>query len=74
MEFKDAKSGFEKFITYSAIACNIIFVLWILYNGISENFQGTNVEKVSYIALMVLLAVNAFLLVKKPEITEASAI
>lgn len=47
-----------------AIAGNILFVLWILYNGINESFQGTIIEKVSYVTLMGLLAVNAFLLIR----------
>ena len=46
-----------------AIAGNIVFVLWILYNGINENFEGTNIEKISYFMLMGLLTVNAFLLI-----------
>lgn len=47
------------------IAANILFVLWILYNGINENFAGTIPEKISYIALMLLLALNTVLLISK---------
>jgi len=49
-------------LTVLAIAGNIIFILWILYNGINEGFVGTLPEKVSYIGLMGLLAVNSILL------------
>jgi hypothetical protein len=52
-------------LSWLAIAGNILFVLWILYNGINESFQGTTIEKISYITLMGLLAVNAFLLIRK---------
>jgi hypothetical protein len=45
-----------------AIAGNVIFFFWILYNGVNEGFQGTSVEIVSYIVLMCLLLVNAFLI------------
>jgi hypothetical protein len=50
-------------LTVLAVAGNVIFVLWILYNGINEGFAGTLLEKVSYIGLMGLLAVNTILLV-----------
>lgn len=50
-------------LTVLAIAGNIIFVLWILRNGINEGFAGTLPEKLSYIGLMGLLAVNSILLV-----------
>ena len=59
------KSPFIELLSWAAIIGNIFFVLWILYNGINENFQGTMIEKISYITLMGLLTVNAFLLVRK---------
>lgn len=46
------------------IAANIIFVLWILINGINESFQGSMIEKISYISLMGLLSVNSFFLIR----------
>jgi len=58
-------SSYLNYLTFLAVAGNILFVLWIFYNGINEGFAGTTVEKFSYIALMGLLLVNAFLLVKK---------
>lgn len=33
-----------------------------LYNGINEGLPGTRVEIVSYISLMILLILNAFLI------------
>ncbi len=59
------KSPIIGLLSWLAIAGNILFVLWILYNGINENFQGTTIEKISYITIMGLLAVNAFLLIRK---------
>jgi len=49
-------------VRYLAIAGNIMLFLWILYNGINESFQGTPLEIISYIGLMIVLFVNAFLL------------
>ncbi len=46
----------------AAIIGNVIFIFWILYNGINEGFQGTVPEKISYTVLILLLAVNTFLL------------
>jgi len=61
---KNEKSPLTEMLAILAIAGNILFVLWILYNGINENFQGTTIEKISYVTLMGLLAVNAFLLIR----------
>lgn len=51
-------------LRYATITGNIIFILWILYNGISEGFVGTLLEKLSYIGLMGLLGVNSAFLLK----------
>ena len=48
-----------------AIAGNVLFVLWILYNGINEGFKGTLPEIISYIALVILLGMNTVLLWRK---------
>lgn len=61
---KNKRSPVTEMLSLLAIAGNILFVLWILYNGINESFQGTIIEKVSYVTLMGLLAVNAFLLIR----------
>jgi len=63
---KQQLSEFTALVKKLAIAGNLIFILWILYNGINENFEGTMPEKVSYITLMGLLAANSFFLMKKP--------
>ena len=58
---------FEKMLLFSAIAGNMLFVLWILINGINESFEGTKIEVFSYFTLMMLLIVNAFLLIRKKK-------
>ncbi|MEJ2195003.1 MAG: hypothetical protein P8X73_09130 [Ignavibacteriaceae bacterium] len=49
---------------FIAISGNIIFVFWILMNGINEGFEGTLPEIFSFIGLIVLLLLKAFLLYK----------
>ena len=61
---KNDKSPLTALLSLAAIAGNILFTLWILYNGINEGFQGTTIEKISYVTLMGLFAVNAFLLIR----------
>jgi len=39
--------------------------LWILYNGINEGFRATPIETASYLALMLLLLINAVVLFRK---------
>jgi len=46
-----------------AIVGNILFILWISYNGIDEGFRGTPLQIVSYISLLVLLMLNITLLI-----------
>jgi hypothetical protein len=49
-------------LRYLAVAGNILFILWILYNGINEGFNGTVPEIISYIGLVLLLGLNSALL------------
>jgi len=51
-----------RLLRYAAILGNILYILWILYNGLNEGFSGTMVEMVSYIGLILLLGVNVLLL------------
>lgn len=53
----------RNWISLIAISGNILFILWVLYNGINEDFAGTMFERISYIGLMGLLATNAILLI-----------
>jgi len=56
------KSSLVELFSWAAVAGNILFVLWILYNGINAGFHGTLLEKISYIGIMGLLTVNTVLL------------
>ena len=50
-------------LRYSAIAGNVLFVLWILYNGIDEGFQVTAPSQMLlYVGMMIILSLNAALL------------
>ena len=51
-----------RILRFIAITGNIVFVLWILRNGINEGFVGTPLEIVSYIGLIILLLLNTLLL------------
>jgi hypothetical protein len=44
---------------------NILFVLWLLGNGIKEGFRATVYEAISYISLTILLGLNSYLLWSK---------
>ena len=61
---RNAHNPFIRLLTQMAVAGNVFFILWILYNGVAENFQGTALEKVSYVTLLFLLAVNSFLQIR----------
>jgi len=54
---------YKKLLSYFAIAGNIIYILWVLYNGINEGFSGINtIAGIAMLGLMILLALNAYLL------------
>jgi hypothetical protein len=55
--------GMTHALRYAAIAGNIVFLLWILYNGVNGGFRGTRPKVVSYVGLAVLLLLNAILLI-----------
>ena len=55
---------FSTLFKYLAIAGNVLFILWVTYNGIDEGFQGTLPEKASYVGLMALLVLNTVLILR----------
>ena len=59
---KKESSTVIKLLSLAAIAGNLLFMLWISYNGIKEHFRGTIYEKISYIGLMGLLIINTVLI------------
>lgn len=50
------------FLRYIAGVGNALFLLWILFNGIMAGFKAPLPEKIYYIAVMALLAINSILL------------
>jgi hypothetical protein len=54
-------------LRWMAVSANLLFALWILYNGINEGFEGTLPEKASYISLIGLLCFNAYLLLTQKK-------
>lgn len=49
-------------LRYLAVAGDVVYILWIVRNGMESGFRGTPVEVVSFVGLIVLLALNAGLL------------
>jgi len=49
-------------IRYAAAGCNILFILWVLFNAMDEPGTATLIEKLSAIALICLLATNSVFL------------
>lgn len=54
-----------KLLRYSAILGNILFLLWIVWNGVDEGFKGTIYQIASYSGLILLLILNSVLLLRK---------
>ena len=52
-------------LTYVAIGGDIIFILWVVRNGIDSGFRGTPPEVASFFGLVGLLTLNAVLLYNK---------
>lgn len=52
-------------LRYVALFGNAVYLLWILRNGINEDFRARPVELVSCVGLMFLLALNFVLLYRR---------
>jgi len=52
-------------LRYVAIAGNALFILWIIFNAIDSGFSGTVPEKISFAALLIVLALNIYFLTPK---------
>jgi hypothetical protein len=61
------KNAVYNLFKYVAVAGNVLFVLWMLANGIDEGFKGTIYEIASYIGLTLLLTLNTVLLLQKDK-------
>jgi hypothetical protein len=64
---KKRKSILIEVLTIASLVGNILFMLWISYNGLKEHFKGTVYEKLSYFGLMILLIINSFLILRKNQ-------
>jgi len=53
-----------KFLRNITIIANVVFVLWLLSNGINEGFHATRAQLASYICLVVLFGLNTYLILK----------
>jgi hypothetical protein len=57
------KNNFYTLLRYAALFGNVIYILWLLYNGIDEGFRGINtVQGIAVMGMMVLLILNIVLL------------
>ncbi|HYM64935.1 MAG TPA: hypothetical protein VES68_00395 [Candidatus Sulfotelmatobacter sp.] len=54
-----------KELKYLAVLGNILFSLWLLFNGIDEGFKASRMQLFSYISLWSLLGLNTYLLWRK---------
>jgi hypothetical protein len=57
--------SFYTLLTYLAVAGNILFVLWLLFNGMDEGWKATPYQIMSYLGLTFLLALNTYLILRK---------
>lgn len=64
---KFSKTRLASLVTWATVAGNLLFVLWVLANGINEGFRGTWPERISYVALMGLLLTNTGLLLARQK-------
>jgi hypothetical protein len=51
-----------KYLRYATIIGNILFMSWIISNGIDEGFKATPMQAVSYITLITLLILNSVII------------
>jgi hypothetical protein len=49
-------------LVWTAIVGNGLLAAWVLYNAVNEGFRGTMPQIVSGLGLIVLLALDSFLL------------
>jgi cytochrome c biogenesis factor len=57
---------FKHYLRTLAIVGNVLFVLWILFIAMDEDFKGTLPEQLSGIGLTGLLIVNSTLFLNMP--------
>jgi hypothetical protein len=55
----------RSWLRYSAMAGNVLYLLWIARNAVNEGFRAGPVEAVSLGGLIVLLILNVVLLSRR---------
>jgi hypothetical protein len=61
-EFFNTQPKVYTLLRFIVLFGNIIFILWIIRNGINEGFKATIVEKVSISGLILLLLLNSIII------------
>lgn len=51
-------------LRYITLIGNGLFVLWILFNGMDSGWSATPVQLASYVGLVILLALNTYLVAR----------
>ena len=63
---KNEKTALTEFLSFACIAGNILFILWMTFNGIKEHFRAATVyELISYASLTLLLILNSIIIFRK---------
>ncbi len=58
-------SPLYQLLKFAALAGNLLFILWMLYNGVDEGFRATPYQLASYVGLTLLLLLNSILIFAK---------
>ena len=58
---------FIALLRFAAISGNVLFVLWVTFNGWQQGFSGSIYQKLSWVGLITLLSINSFLILRKPN-------
>ncbi len=56
------------FLRVVAIAGNVLFVIWILFNAMDVGWRGTPAEIIASLSLIFILGLNVFLITKKKSL------
>ena len=58
---------FIALLRFAGISGNVLFVLWVTFNGWQQGFSGSIYQKLSWVGLITLLSINSFLILRKPN-------
>jgi hypothetical protein len=59
------KKSLLNLFSWLAIFGNVIFIFWIIYNGLDEGFSAAPVQIASYLGLTLLLLLNTIIIWRK---------